>query len=120
MKSKNLEIDKLKNSSNTKLTDNFNDMINDFNTWLSSITFEQNIALINLFVVGLIMLTLISLIFIFYGNYLLDYLKLEERYPKIVNIIKLRYKYQQFYLFINFIIITAVSVIMVVMNLIML
>lgn len=63
------------------------------------------------------MLSLISILFIFYGNILLGYFKLEERYPKIGKFIILSRKFQQFYLLINVLIITVVSIIMFVMNL---
>lgn len=98
-------------------TNPLGDLINDFQNWLNVITYEQNIAIINILGIILIMLSLISIIFIFYGNILLDYLKLEERYPRIAKLIILRRKFQQFYLLINILIISVVSIIIFAMNL---
>jgi hypothetical protein len=70
-----------------------------FNHYLSTLNYEQNIAFINLSGIFTIMVTLISIIFIFYGNIILNYLNLETSYPKIAKIINLRRKFQQYYLF---------------------
>lgn len=57
---------------------------------------------------------LLSIVFIFYGDQLIIKYKIEERYPKLATIIKLRRKFQNYYfkincLFILGIIITEVS-----------
>lgn len=67
--------------------------------------------------IGLILLSLLQIIFIFYGTVILDYLKLETRYPKIAKIILLRRTFQQFYLILNICIIITVSLIMLFFNL---
>lgn len=65
----------------------------------------------------LILLSSLQIIFIFYGTVILDYLKLETRYPKISKIIQLRRTFQQFYLILNICIIVTVSIIMLFFNL---
>lgn len=110
-------LEEIANLRRNNLTDTIGDFINEFKDWLNTITYEQNIAVINLFGISLIMFTVVSIVSIFYGNSLLDYLKLEERYPKIAKFIILRRKFQQYYLLINVLIITVVSIIMFVMNL---
>ena len=67
----------------------------------------------------LILLSLLQIIFIFYGNKLLDYFirETEEKYPKIAKIIQLRRTFQQFYLLLNIFIIAIVSIIMLFFNL---
>lgn len=105
------------NNSKNKFTDDLSVYIDNFNEWMHSLNYEQNIALINLFGIFVIMTTLVSIITIFYGNLILDYFNLEQRYPKIAKIINLRRKFQQFYLMWNIIIISIVSIIMFLMNL---
>jgi len=108
-----------KNISNSKnnLVSNIWEPVENINQWLSTITYEQNIAFINLSGTFVIFVTLFSIIAIFYGDMLINYLKLEERYPKIAKYIILRRKFQQFYLLINIFIIFIVTIIMFVMNL---
>jgi hypothetical protein len=84
---------------------------------VNSLDHVHNIAIINLFGIFLIIISLLSIIFIFYGNILLDYLNLEQRYPKIAKIIILRRKFQGYYLWWNIFIIAIVSIIMFLMNL---
>ena len=67
--------------------------------------------------IGLILLSLLQIIFIFYGTVILDYLNLETRYPKLAKIIQLRRTFQQFYLFLNIFIIVIISIILLFFNL---
>jgi F-type H+-transporting ATPase subunit c len=50
---------------------------------------------------GAIFSCILSIILTIYGDYLLDKFKLEQRYPKLANIIKLRKKLHNYYLKIN-------------------
>lgn len=52
-----------------------------------------------------ILLNLISIIVIYNGNFLINFLKLEERYPKLATIIKIRHKVTNISLFYSFTII---------------
>jgi hypothetical protein len=45
--------------------------------------------------------SLISLAFIFYGDYLVERFNLETRYPKLYQIINLRKKFNRYYLILN-------------------
>jgi ABC-type multidrug transport system permease subunit len=97
--------------------DSFYKYFEDFNSLISSLDYTQNIAFINLSGIFVILVTIISIIFIFYGNIILDYLNLEQRYPKIAKFIILRRKFQQYYLLWDIFIITIVSIVMFIMNL---
>lgn len=59
--------------------------ISDF---LSTLTFEQTVAILNISGCFVIIMSLISLIIIFYGNILIDKLQLEKRFPRIAKIIQ--------------------------------
>jgi len=65
---------------------------------MSNLDHVHNIAIVNLFGIFVIIVSLISIVFIFYGNIFLDYLNLEQRYPKLAKFITLRRKLQQYYL----------------------
>lgn len=66
---------------------------------MNSLDYIQNLAIINLFGIFVIVVSIISIVFIFYGNKLLDYFNLEARYPKLAKLIILRRKFNQYYLF---------------------
>lgn len=62
----------------------------------------------------------ISIIFIFYGDYLINKYNLEVRFPKVANIIKLRKKYTRYYLISNFLFIFIIILAEVVFSLFLL
>nr|YP_009504988.1 hypothetical protein [Lyophyllum shimeji]AWW14107.1 hypothetical protein [Lyophyllum shimeji] len=45
--------------------------------------------------------SVISIIYIFYGDYLLEKFNIEQKYPKLAKIILLRKKFQRYYLLLN-------------------
>jgi hypothetical protein len=60
---------------------NINSYIENFNNYLSSLTIEQNIVLVNILGIIFIGLTMLSIVIIMFGNSLITFLKLEERFP---------------------------------------
>lgn len=94
-----------------------NKYISDLSDFLSSLTFEQTVAIVNISGCIAIIISLISLIIIFYGNILIDSLQLEKRYPRIARFIQWRRKFQMYYSIIDFIIIFSVSAIIIYINL---
>ena len=62
-----------------------------------------------------ILTCIISILFAISGNYLIDKLSLEQKFPKLSKIIQLRAKFQRYYIIINsvFIIIAIFSLIFV-------
>ena len=61
--------------------------------------------------------TLISIIFIFYGNIILNYFNLEDRYPKIAKIIQLRRQFQRYYMILSILMIIFVCIIEIIFSL---
>ena len=72
---------------------------------MSTLTLEQLGALAHLFSAFSILFSLISIITIVYSNMLLEFFKIEEKFPKLARYIRIRQKFQQYYLFLNFLII---------------
>ena len=97
--------------------DNFFDFVRglyeSWNVILSQLTQFQIGALAHLLSSILILMCLSSVIAIIYSEYLLTYLKIEEKYPRIGRFIRIRRKFQQYYLFLNLtlIIITLLALI---------
>lgn len=103
--------------TSNQFIDSIDRLWNDFNTWIQSLDYFHSVAIVNIMGLGLILLSLLQIIFIFYGTVFLDYLNLETRYPKLAKIIQLRRTFQQFYLLLNICIIAIVSIIMLFFNL---
>ena len=118
-KSKILEIlDEIgRNNSNFIDKDSIYRIIESYNNYLGSLDYPQIIAITNLFGIFVIIVSLFSIVSIFFGNKILDYLNLEAKYPRFAKFIILRRKFQQYYLFIDLILITIVSITMFLLNL---
>jgi hypothetical protein len=79
---------------NKLISDNFSDALN-------SLTTEQLGALSNLLFSQIILASVISIVFIFFGDYLITRFNLETKYPRLAKIIGLRKKFQKYYLIVN-------------------
>ena len=65
--------------------------------WFKTLEGVQQLAVGIFLGKSVILSSLISIIFIFYGDILLDKYKIAEKYPKLAKIIELRKKYQKYY-----------------------
>ena len=94
---------------------NIRDLFTKYINFLDTLSLHQLGSLANLLAAIFVLTCLFSVVYIIYSDLLLKYLKIEEKYPKIQKIIKLRRKFQHFYLLINFllIILTLIAVIIV-------
>lgn len=52
----------------------------------------------NTLVAFLVLLCLFNILLIIYGEFLIEYFKLEERFPKLAKLIQLRRKLRRFYM----------------------
>jgi len=88
------------------------DLLENWKSFLEHLTFEQLGAVVHFSTALFIFSCLLNIIATIYSGFLLDYLKLETKYPKIARFIKLRRKFQQYYLFIyfTFIILTLIAI----------
>jgi hypothetical protein len=73
--------------------------------------FMGKIALGLLLLKYVLISSLISIVFIFYGDYLIEKYQLEVKYPKLAKIIKLRREFKKYYLIIDSLIIISVILI---------
>lgn len=92
------------------------DYFKNFNDYFSTLTFEQSFAIVHILGSVVIFISLTSLISVVYGNMLIDYFKMEKKYPKIARFINLRRKFQLYYSMIDFFIIFSVIIIMTVVD----
>lgn len=127
----NVEIYNMYESVNTK----FDSFINKVNTLLNNsgnksqyldslqsiidgFNYEQNLAMSNILGSMFIIFSLISIISIFYGEKLIIFFDLENRFPKIAKFIQIRRKFQQYYLLMNIGLIIIVLLLIIYVNII--
>lgn len=79
--------------------------------WFKGLNVLQQIGLSFLIFKGIILSCLTSIIFIFFGDYLLNKYDIEVRFPKLAKIIKLRRKFSNYYLIYNVGIIALIAII---------
>lgn len=86
----------------------FKDLIDIIYGFYGQLSLDQIAAISHLFIAIFILLCLTSVIAVIYGDFLLNYLKLEEKYPRLGRFIAIRRKFQHFYLFVNLFLIIAI------------
>jgi len=131
VESTDVEIQNMYESVNTK----FDSFINQINTLLNNsgnksqyldslqslidgFNYEQNLAMSNILGSLFIIFSLISIISIFYGEKLLIFFDLENRFPKIAKFIQIRRKFQQYYLLMNIGLIIIVLLLIIYVNIV--
>ena len=97
------------------LLNTIKDFYSNWTEMLSHLSVEQLGAVAHASSALFILICLFNIISIVYGNIFLDTLKLEEKYPKIGRIIRIRKKFAHFHLILNFslIIITLLGILYV-------
>jgi hypothetical protein len=97
------DIEKYLKNIESKLVDgnSISEIINSYKIYLETLSIHELCILMNLLISIFILTCLISILFAFYGNYLIDKFSLETKLPKLSGIIKIRIKLQHYYIFIN-------------------
>lgn len=94
-----------------KFIENFN--LDSLYAYLDSLSLLQESALIHVLLFIIIFLTLINIFAALFANEIINYFDLENKYPSISGFLKLRAKFQKFYLtwnilFLLFLILAAI------------
>lgn len=121
-------IKELQNLNNTStepdifksdLSEFFNNFIDNYREFLSTLTSEQLAILVNLW--GLLILGTLftSIITILIGDKIIQYFKLETKYPKLAEFIKIKQKINQFSLIFYIVLFYIVLIIIVSLNVLM-
>lgn len=90
------------------------------NEELTNLSSEQLGSLTNLLGFIMILGGMITISLILFGKYIINYFKLEEKYPKLAKYIRLRQTFNKYYLIINIIIIYLILILYIVLNFYML
>ena len=75
----------------------------NWNSFLKTLTLEELGAVAHFVSSLFVLICLINIIMVIYGDFMIRYLKLETRLPKIAKIIQLRRQFQLYYMLIYFI-----------------
>jgi hypothetical protein len=116
-KAEKISID-LEESVNKKFMDDNSilEYINNFKDYLATLSTTEICLVMNIFISVFILTCLVSIIFAVYGNFLIDKLSLEKKYPKLSKIISLRVKVQHFYVISNTLFILTALILMFYVN----
>ena len=88
-----------------KLIDNF-----------SSLNGLGQLVVISLLSNSIILICIISIVYTIFGDYLINRFNLEEKYPSLSKIIRLRTKFQKYYLISNITIIILMCLVQIIIN----
>lgn len=109
-----------KNNSNEFIGENFITLIKDFLTnltnMLSQLTFEQTICLGNLISSIFIFLCILNILSVLYSKFLLEYFKIEIKFPKLSRLLKFRMQFNRYYLILNSVIIIFILLALIYLN----
>ena len=107
------KINTLLNNSNNK-----SQYFDSLQSFFDGLNYEQNLAVVHISGSMFILFGLISIISIIYGEKLIIFFDLENRFPKIAKFIQIRRKFQQYYLIMNIVLIIIVLLIIICINII--
>jgi DNA repair exonuclease SbcCD ATPase subunit len=109
-------INKINNLLNN--SDNKSQFLDSLQSFFDGLNYEQNLAIVHISGSIFILFCLFSIISIFYGEKLIIFFDLENRFPKIAKFIQIRRKLQQYYLLMNIGLIIIVLTIIIYINII--
>jgi hypothetical protein len=113
------KINNIINDSIPKESNILGDMqyvLESYRNYLKTLELEQLIAFTNLAGYIFIFFCLITIICIIYSDFLINYFKLETKYPKIANFIKLKRQFYKYNLIFNFSMIFLVIIVLIIFN----
>lgn len=115
-------VDQLINSGSGSSTNNkfISEYKLELDNYLASLTTEELGALGHISVSLFILFCLFSIIVIYYSEFLIIKLKIEEKYPKLAKFIQLRRKFQQYYFLLNICLIILALLFVIYINFIVL
>ena len=103
-------------NSNTNFSELFMTLIQELNGIIFNLSMSKQLAYFHVSGCFFILLSLFSIISIFYGDFLITKLNLEVKYPKLGKFIKLRRKFKHFYILIDVIISSIILLLIMYIN----
>ena len=99
----NTKFDSFINKVNTLLNNSGNksQYLDSLQSIIDGFNYEQNLAMSNITGSMFILFSIISILSIIFGDKLIIFFDLENRFPKLAKFIQIRRKFQQYYLLMN-------------------
>nr|YP_010170400.1 LAGLIDADG homing endonuclease [Phanerochaete carnosa]QRZ60382.1 LAGLIDADG homing endonuclease [Phanerochaete carnosa] len=88
-------IQKLINNSGNK---NFISWLNQYYDFLNSLSLHQESSFVNILLFLILMFSVFNFLAIFFGNEIIKYFNLENKFPSLATFFKLRTKFKKYYL----------------------
>jgi hypothetical protein len=108
------------NVNKSDISSFLSDIIEKYQSILSHLTLEQKVALFNIFGFIMVLFTLINITTILIGDYLIDTLKLENKYPKITKYIRIKQTLNKGYLTFYIVLFYIITILFILCNIYML
>jgi|SRR6267154_246505 len=110
-------VDNIEKSSNIFDLEFLLRLLDDYRNFLTTLAPDQTVALMNLFVLYMVLAALVSVCIFLFGNYLIDKLQLEIKFPKIARFIKYRQNLNKAFLYLIIFVVTLFVIFMFIFNL---
>jgi len=91
-------INSISNSGSGSSTFSDDYSISKLYHYLDSITITQELSLLNICLFILLLVIVINIVYVFFGNEIIRVLQLEKRWPRLSALIRLRTMYQRYYI----------------------
>lgn len=97
--------EKIKNA-NTKILETarksdiigfFSNIIDNYYSWLATLSSDKIVAIFNIIVDSVLLVNLFTVISLLMGEHLIDFFKLEVKYPNLTKLIRLKNKVNRYY-----------------------
>lgn len=104
-------------NSRNKFTSSGTDLFNQFQDIFKNLSLVDLCILIDIIGILIIFSCVMSIIFAYYGNYLISKYTLDQKFPRLSKLINLRVKFQHYSIFINLFLIIVTLIILLLINL---
>lgn len=105
--------------NNSDISSYISDFLDSYRKFIDLLDSDQLVALINIFGYIMILFTLFSITFVLIGGYLIDNFKLELRFPKLAQLIRIKQKINKHSFFFNIIIFYIITISFIIINIYM-
>lgn len=104
-------------NSRNEFTSSGTDLFNQFQEILKNLSLVDLCILIDIIGILIIFSCVMSIIFAYYGNYLISKYTLDQKFPRLSKLINLRVKFQHYSIFINLFLIIVTLIVLLLINL---
>lgn len=104
-------------NSRNKFTSSGTELFNQFQEILKNLSIVDLCILIDIIGIIIIFSCVMSIIFAYYGNYLISKYTLDQKFPRLSKLISLRVKFQHYSIFINLFLIIVTLIVLLLINL---